>query len=74
VVENPPFTGETTTMKQTEATDFYKRIVEGTKNYKTIDLEHQEGYMLEGVEMHAIDKKALAGVIQRLPQHLFYAF
>jgi hypothetical protein len=60
-------------MQETDAMDFYQRIVEGTKNYKTIDLEHQDGYRLEGVEMHAIDKQTLAGVIERLPQQMFEA-
>jgi len=73
VVENPPFTGETTTMQETDAMDFYQRIVDGTKDYKTIDLEHRDGYLLAGVEMHAIDKQTLAGVIERLPQQMFEA-
>lgn len=60
-------------MQETDAMDFYQRIVEGTDRARTIQLEHQDGYTLTGVEMHAIDKQTLAGVIERLPEEMFEA-
>lgn len=60
-------------MQETDAMDFYKRIVEGTKASKSIDLEHSEGYTLTDVQMSPIDKKTLAGVIERLPDEMFEA-
>jgi hypothetical protein len=60
-------------MQETDAMDFYQRIVEGKKHSKTIDLEHDEGFTLTDVEMSPIDKKTLAGVIERLPEDMFDA-
>lgn len=53
--------------------DFYNRIVEGTDYAKKITLEHSSGATLEGVEMHSVDKRTLASVIERLPQAMFEA-
>ncbi len=60
-------------MKEEDALDFYKRITEGTKGYETITLEHSSGSALDGVEMHPVDKKRLAGVISELPEDMFDA-
>jgi hypothetical protein len=60
-------------MEQENALDFYKRITEGTEQYKTIELEHETGATLDGVQMHAIDKQTLASVIERLPDEMFSA-
>lgn len=53
--------------------DFYNRVVEGKDYHKTITLEHGSGATLEGVEMHAVDKRTLASVIERLPEEMFEA-
>jgi len=60
-------------MEQESALDFYKRLTQGTEQYKTIELEHSSGATLEGVKMYAIDKQTLAGVIERLPNEMFDA-
>ena len=60
-------------MQETEALDFFERVTQGTENYKEISLEHSSGATLSGVEMHAIDKQTLAGVIERLPDQMFEA-
>lgn len=60
-------------MQETDAMDFYQRIVEGKQRGRKIDLEHGDGYTLTDVEMAPIDKKTLAGVIERLPQQMFEA-
>jgi|SRR6056297_934806 hypothetical protein len=60
-------------MKEEDALDFYKRITEGTKGYETVSLEHASGATLEGVEMHPVGKKRLAGVISELPDQMFDA-
>jgi hypothetical protein len=60
-------------MQQEEALDFYKRITEGKKRYQEIALEHASGAALEGVELHPVDKKTLAGTIQNLPDEMFDA-
>lgn len=60
-------------MQQETAIDFYERVTQGTKQKKTISLEHQSGSTLEGVEMHPVDKRMLASVIQRLPDEMFDA-
>lgn len=60
-------------MQQEEALNFYDRIVSGKDAYETISLEHNSGATLEGVEMHPVDKRTLAGVIERLPDELFNA-
>ena len=60
-------------MQAEDAMDFYNRVVKGTKEYKTITLEHKSGSSLEGVEMHPVDKRTLAAVIERLPESLFEA-
>ncbi|AGM11349.1 hypothetical protein M199_gp019 [Halogranum tailed virus 1] len=60
-------------MNQDTAIDFYERVTQGTKQKKTISLEHESGATLEGVEMHPVDKRMLASVIQRLPDEMFDA-
>ncbi len=60
-------------MEQESALDFYKRLTEGTEQYKTIELEHETGATLSDVKMYAIDKQTLAGVIERLPDEMFEA-
>jgi len=60
-------------MKEEDALDFYKRITEGTQGYEKISIEHKSGAVLEGVEMHPVDKKELAGVISELPDEMFDA-
>lgn len=60
-------------MEQNQALNFYDRLTSGTERYKTISLEHESGATLEGVEMYAIDKRTLAGVIERLPEEMFDA-
>lgn len=61
------------TMQESTANDFYERIVEGTDYTKKITLEHGSGAALEDVEMHPVDKKTLASVIQSLPEDMFGA-
>jgi hypothetical protein len=60
-------------MEQNEALSFYERITEGTKSYETIELEHKSGATLSDVEMHPVDKRTLAGVIEQLPEEMFDA-
>ncbi len=60
-------------MQQEEAIDFYKRVTQGTKQKKIITLEDQSGASLPNVEMHTVDKKTLASVIQKLPDAMFDA-
>lgn len=60
-------------MEQENAIEFYERVTGGTDNYKTVALEHSTGAELGGFEMYAIDKKALARTIQRLPDDMFEA-
>lgn len=60
-------------MQEEEALDFYKRITEGKKNYETISLTHTSGSTLEGVRMRPVDKRTLAGVIEKLPDEMFAA-
>jgi hypothetical protein len=60
-------------MEQESALDFYKRLTQGTEQYKTIELEHETGRTLSDVRMYAIDKQTLAGVIERLPNEMFEA-
>lgn len=60
-------------MEQESALDFYKRLTQGTEQYKTIELEHETGATLKDVKMYAIDKQTLAGVIERLPDQMFEA-
>lgn len=60
-------------MQEEQALDFYDRIVSGTDRYETIDLQHSSGATLEGVQMHPVDKKTIASVIQRLPDSMFEA-
>jgi len=61
------------TMQEEEALDFYQRITEGKKRHQTISLEHSSGSTLSGVRMRPVDKKTLAGVIERLPDEMFEA-
>lgn len=60
-------------MEETEALDFYQRITQGTKRHETITLEDVSGAALGGVEMHPVDKKTLAGIIEKLPDEMFDA-
>jgi hypothetical protein len=60
-------------MNEGEALDFYQRITEGKKQYDEIKLEHNSGAMLEDVQMHPVDKRVLASVIEKLPQEMFEA-
>ena len=60
-------------MQEEEALDFYQRITEGKKRHQTISLTHSSGSTLEGVRMHPVDKKTLAGVIEKLPEEMFDA-
>ena len=60
-------------MEEEAALDFYQRITEGKKRYETISLTHSSGSTLEGVRMHPVDKKTLAGVIEQLPDSMFEA-
>lgn len=60
-------------MEQESALDFYKRLTQGTEQYKTIELEHETGATLKDVKMYAISKQVLAGVIERLPNEMFEA-
>lgn len=60
-------------MEQNEALSFYERITEGKKKYETIELEHSSGATLSDVEMHPVDKRTLAGVIEQLPDEMFEA-
>jgi hypothetical protein len=60
-------------MQEEEALDFYKRVTEGKKRFQTIDLEHQSGSTLTDVKMHPVDKRTLAGIIEKLPDEMFDA-
>lgn len=60
-------------MQQETAMEFYERVVEGTKQTKTISLVHGSGSTLEGVKMHPVDKRQLADAISRLPEDIFEA-
>lgn len=60
-------------MQEDDALAFYERLTQGTENYKTIELEEDSGHTLSDVRMHPIDKKTLAGVIERLPNEMFEA-
>jgi hypothetical protein len=60
-------------MEEEAALNFYQRITEGKKRHQTISLTHSSGSTLEGVRMHPVDKKTLAGVIERLPDSMFEA-
>lgn len=60
-------------MQEENALEFYERITAGKDRYETITLEHDSGATLTGVQMHPVDKRTLAGVIERLPEELFEA-
>lgn len=60
-------------MQESTANEFYDLIVEGTDYKKTIELTHKTGKELSGVEVHPVDKKTLANVIQSLPDDMFSA-
>lgn len=60
-------------MNESTANDFYERIVAGTDYKRTIDLTHGSGATLEGVQVHPVDKRVLADVIQALPEDMFSA-
>jgi len=60
-------------MQEEEALDFYKRVTEGKKRFQTIDLEHESGSTLTDVKMHPVDKRTLAGIIEKLPDEMFDA-
>jgi hypothetical protein len=58
-------------MQEEQALEFYNRITDGTKSYRTIQLEHASGALLSGVQMHPIDKQTLASAIAAMPSELF---
>lgn len=60
-------------MKNSEANEFYDRIVEGREYFETVSLSHESGATLEGVELHPVSKQRLASVIERLPDEMFDA-
>ncbi len=60
-------------MQEEQALEFYDRITSGKDRYDSISLEHDSGATLEGVQMHPVDKRTLASVIERLPNELFEA-
>jgi hypothetical protein len=60
-------------MQEEQALEFYDRITSGKDRFETISLEHDSGATLTGVEMHPVDKRTLASVIERLPEELFEA-
>jgi hypothetical protein len=60
-------------MQETDAVNFYQRVVEGKKQSRSIDLEHADGYVLADVQMHPVDKKKLGEVIEQLPESIFEA-
>lgn len=60
-------------MKNTEANDFYDRIVDGQQYFETVTLTHESNAELEGVELHPVDKQSLSSVIEALPEELFEA-
>lgn len=60
-------------MQEEEALEFYDRIVSGKDKYETVSLEHNSGATLTDVQMHPVDKRTLASVIERLPDELFDA-
>lgn len=60
-------------MEEEKALDFYQRITEGKKRHQTISLTHTSGSTLEGVKMRPVDKRKLAGVIEKLPEEMFEA-
>jgi hypothetical protein len=60
-------------MQEEEALDFYQRITEGKKRHQTISLTHSSGSTLEEVKMRPVDKRTLAGVIEKLPDSMFEA-
>jgi len=60
-------------MQETQANEFYDRIVQGRDYTKEISLEHGSGATLEGVQMHPVDKQSLAYVVNRLPEDMFSA-
>lgn len=60
-------------MQESQAIDFYERIVDGTDYTKTITLEHSSGATLEDVRVHPVNKQSLAKTIQSLPEDMFGA-
>lgn len=60
-------------MEESTANEFFELLSEGTDHYKTIEVEHGSGRVLKNVEMHPVDKKTLAFVIQSLPDEMFTA-
>ena len=58
------------TEKKIDATEFYHKVVQGTEYYEEITLSHSEGWELEGVEMHIVDKEALMDFIAALPEEM----
>lgn len=60
-------------MKEEDALEFFERVTGGTDRYETIDLEHQSGATLSGVEMHPVDKGVLADTMSALPDEMFDA-
>lgn len=60
-------------MTETNAVDFYERIVEGQDKKNEITLEHSSNAELSGVEMNPVSKRVLASVVERLPDEMFQA-
>jgi len=60
-------------MQESTANDFYERIVAGTDYKRSIEIEDNTGRKLENVQVHPVDKRVLADVIQALPEEMFDA-
>jgi rRNA maturation endonuclease Nob1 len=58
-------------MQEEDAIDFFKRVTEGTKQHREIDLTHESGSTLTGVKMHPVDKVTLSSIFEKLPEDLF---
>jgi hypothetical protein len=59
-------------MQDSQAVDFYNRIVEGQDYVEEIELTHESGDAIT-IEVHPVDKQTLASVIQSLPEDMFDA-
>lgn len=60
-------------MEEEDALDFYQRITEGKKRFEKVTLSHKSGASQSGFEMHPVDKRELAGIIEKLPDEMFQA-
>lgn len=56
-----------------DASEFQKRVLEGTSGSKQITLEGPNGGELEGVEMSPVSKATLTGAIEAMPDDVFDA-